>query len=132
VEQRPKNERLKLAVDNLCGDSARQCQKCREEGDAMWGEGHGHCKYFGVCPVVIPELQPQDSEVLWLFSQCQSQWEIDFGGGLIGIRRESVEAVARALGVAWSEYVLVKFSVCEEVLKKQNAARIEARTPNGR
>jgi uncharacterized membrane protein YcfT len=71
--------------------------------------------------------------VLWLFARCQTQWEIGFGGELIGIPRERAEAVARALSVPWCEYTLLKFEACEEVLREQNAARIEARSQaNGR
>ena len=115
----------------MCGDSARQCQDCRREGENWWGpdERGDKCFRFGACKSVPPELQPQDTEVLWLFSLCQRQWEIDMGGGLIGIRRESVEAVARALGVSWSEYVLLKFAACEDVLIEQNQRRIAARNP---
>jgi len=92
------------------------------QGFSLWGELK--CSQWTACPWQPPALQPETAQVLFLFQLCQTQWEVDMGGGLIGIPRERVESLARGLDVPWCEYTILKFAACERVLIDQNNARL--------
>jgi hypothetical protein len=83
----------------------------------------------GECANTVPRLDLLDTKALYVFRHCQTQWSTDFGERT-GLRYSDVRTVAEAAGIEWTEDLLEKIQVCEQVILSQDAARRAAREAN--
>jgi hypothetical protein len=78
----------------------------------------------------MPELDPEDEDILYLFLQCGSQWESTPIGGMVsGSRRtclpiERVEKQAARFGIGLDEFAWDRLRMCIDMLIAYDSQRV--------
>jgi hypothetical protein len=95
--------------------AGHDCNACRFAGRQKYGEdvcflSGNTCRRFIEGGNV--QLSPRAREIYLLWSACQSQWRVGFGGPT-GLDYVAVQLVANALGIEWDAQLLKHLQALE-------------------